>query len=192
MKNIFTSQLLLLAMILIASVTRPIKKASRPAKYDSQNTLACGPAIDGITNKDANGKYISLLSGWGHHSYAITTNIDSARVYFNQGLSFYYSFHMREANASFKEAARFDSTCAMAYWGQALASGPYYNEYYYKMKKGIAEALQEMDKNSGRVTDKEKDLIQAMKQRYSGDTTNADRPQPVSYTHLTLPTILRV
>jgi tetratricopeptide (TPR) repeat protein len=175
--SFFIGQLLLIVMILISPFTRPVKEVSGSAEYSRQNILGCGPASDDISDKDVNGKYISLLSGWGYHSYTITTNSDSAQIYFNQGLSFYYSFHMREANASFKEAARFDSTCAMAYWGQALASGPYYNEYSYKMKKGIIEALQEMDKYSEGVTAKEKDLMQAMKQRYSGDTTNADRPQ---------------
>jgi hypothetical protein len=39
----------------------------------------------------------------------------------------YYSYHFVEAIASFKEAAKFDSTCAVLYWGQALAMGPDYN-----------------------------------------------------------------
>ena len=58
----------------------------------------------------------------------------------------YYSYHMREAIASFKEAARFDSSCAMAYWGQALAMGPTYNSgYSYKMSIVVPKALENMN-----------------------------------------------
>src|SRR6476620_11001928 len=92
------SQFLLLVMILINPVNHPIREGRASAEYARQNILSCSPAIDDITDKDANGKYIPLLSGWGHHAYTITTKSDSAQTYFNQGLSFYYSFHMREAN----------------------------------------------------------------------------------------------
>ena len=43
--------------------------------------------------------------------------------------------HMKQL--FFKEAARIDNSCAVAYWGQALAMGPGYNSAYgYAMGKG--------------------------------------------------------
>jgi hypothetical protein len=178
MKNMFfIPQLSVLVIVLIVIRVGSFNKSATPVQHEKQGILSCAPGIDDFSPRDANGKYIPLLTGWGHHSYTITTNNDSAQIYFNQGLNFYYGYHFREALASFKESARFDSTCAMAYWGQALALGPYYNDYYYKMKKGIAEVLQSMNKYAANSTVKEKDLMQAMKQRYSADTTNADRPQ---------------
>src|SRR5438105_4186723 len=128
MKNVFfISQLLVLIIVLITTGVGSFNKPAAPIQYEKQNILSCSPEIDDFSPKDANGKYIPLLTGWGNHSYAITTNNDSAQIYFNQGLNFYYGYHFREALTSFKESARFDSTCTMAYWGQALASGPYYN-----------------------------------------------------------------
>lgn len=177
MKNIFLLSPLLLIIMMIAAGVGSSNKRATPIQYEKQNILSCALGADNFTPNEVNGKYIPLLTGWGHHSYTITTNSDSAQIYFNQGLSFYYGYHFREALASFKEAARFDSTCVMAYWGQALASGPYYNEYYYKMKKGIPEILQSMNKYATNGTEKEKDLVHAMNQRYSSDNTNADRPQ---------------
>src|SRR5215831_16929846 len=178
MKNIFLlSPLSLIAIIVIAITFGSSKKQPTSVQYERQNILSCSPGADDFTPNEVNGKYIPLLSGWGHHSYTITTKSDSAQIYFNQALSFYYGYHFREALASFKEVARFDSTCVMAYWGQALASGPYYNEYYYKMKKGIPGILQSMNKYAENGTAKEQDLVYAMDQRYSSDTTNADRPQ---------------
>jgi tetratricopeptide (TPR) repeat protein len=126
---------------------------------------------------DANGKFITVLPGWGKHQYPITTRSDSAQVYFNQGLSLYYSFHLRQALASFKEAARFDNAAAMAYWGQALSMGPYYNSSSYHMSKEVPGIMQLMKEHAVTASAREQALINAMQQRYSGDTTNADRPQ---------------
>src|SRR3954464_8774 len=173
----FASQLLVFMIMLITARVSSSNKQATPVQYEKQNILSCAPGIDDFSPGEINGKYIPLLPGWGHHSYTITTNNDSAQIYFNQGLNFYYGYQFREALASFKESSRFDSTCVMAYWGQALASGPYYNEYYYKMKKNIPEILQSMSRYAANGTAKEKDLVHAMNQRYSADTTNADRVQ---------------
>src|SRR3954452_5954823 len=176
-KNFLVSQLSVLIIVMIAAGVGFSNKRAASLQYEKQNILSCAPGIDDFLPDETNGKYIPLLPGGGHHSYTITTSNDSAQIYFNQGLNFYYGYQFREALASFKESARFDSTCVMAYWGQALASGPYYNEYYYKMKKNIPEILQSMSRYAANGTAKEKDLVHAMNQRYSADTTNADRVQ---------------
>src|ERR1700760_2970509 len=87
----------------------------------------CAPGYTENLQADGDGKYITVLPGWGHYYYSISTKNDSTQFYFNQGLSMYYSYHWQEANASFKEAARFDTGSAISYWGQALALGPGYN-----------------------------------------------------------------
>jgi hypothetical protein len=89
----------------------------------------------------------------------------------------YYSYHAREAVASFKEATRFDSTAAMLYWGQALAQGPSYNYgYSYKMNKNILAVIQKMNQYAAATSSKEKDLIAAMNARYNiTDTSDKQR-----------------
>src|SRR5688500_7512852 len=97
------------------------------------SVVSCGPGDVKDLDSAATGKFIRVLPGWGNHTFSIATGSDSAAIYFNQGITMYYSYHMREALASFKEAARFDSTSVMTYWGQALALGPTYNfGRYYK------------------------------------------------------------
>jgi tetratricopeptide (TPR) repeat protein len=96
-------------------------------------------------------------------------------MYFNQGLNLYYSYHLTESVASFKEAARFDSTSAMAYWGEALAMGPYYNNYYYKMPFTVLPVIRKMNRFADAASAKEKDLIETMNKRYSGDTLDSRR-----------------
>ena len=153
--------------------TRPISSAVRTIPILA---AICGTATDDVSAGD-DGKFIKALTGWGNRNFAITTSSDSAQYYFNQGLGFYYGYHFQESYASFKEAARFDPSCAMAYWGQALSRGPYYNTYVYKMPKDVPETVLEMKRNATKVNGKEKDLVDAMSRRYSTDMSNADRAQ---------------
>lgn len=148
--------------------------SQRPILTD---VIGCAAAPDDKIYADENGKFINILPGWGKHSYNITTENDSAQIYFNQGLSMYYSYHWREAVASFKEAAKFDSTCAMAYWGQALALGPTYNfGYSYKMNANIPSIVEKMNRHSSNGSAKEKDLIAVMNRRYNiADASDKER-----------------
>ena len=51
----------------------------------------------------------------------------AAQQYFDQGLRLVYGFNHAEAIRSFTRAAELDPTCAMCYWGIALAYGPHVN-----------------------------------------------------------------
>lgn len=68
-----------------------------------------------------------LYDNLGDLHHAVTTSNPEAQKYFDQGLRLVFAFNHNEAIRAFKEAARLDSTCAMAYWGVALAMGPNIN-----------------------------------------------------------------
>lgn len=147
--------------------------------------VGCGsPGAAVLLPPDADGRYAPVFPGWGHYHYPVSTTSDSAQFFFDQGLSLYYSYHLTEAVASFREAALKDSGCAMAYWGEALAMGPYYNiAYTYKMPPEVLPVLEKMNALSSGVTllgsgvtAKEKDLIAALDQRYSTDMSDSRRP----------------
>jgi tetratricopeptide (TPR) repeat protein len=70
---------------------------------------------------------VPLYDNLGDHHYAITTRVPLAQRYFDQGLRLYYAFNHAEAVRSFREAQRRDPTCAMCFWGEALAWGPNIN-----------------------------------------------------------------
>jgi tetratricopeptide (TPR) repeat protein len=125
---------------------------------------------------DANGRYAPVFPGWGHYHYKISTVSDSAQFYFDQGLSLYYGYHLTEALASFKEAARDDSNCVMALWGQALAMGPYYNNtYYYKMPPAVLSVIVQMNRRATGAAPKERELAGVMSLRYDADTSDSHR-----------------
>ncbi|HTI08251.1 MAG TPA: hypothetical protein VL832_06830 [Puia sp.] len=114
---------------------------------------------------------IPPLTGWGPHRWKISTASDSAQFYFDQGINMYYAFHTLEARASFAKAIRFDSTCAMAYYGKALALGPTINfGNGFRAEYAALEAAEASKRFAAGCSPLEKGLIAAMGKRYSADT----------------------
>src|SRR6202000_2680995 len=166
---------LLLVILLVFIGAKKAGTGQKPVYF--HETSLCGSQEQSAIEARKDGKYINVIAGTGHHHYPIHTSSDSAQIYFDQGLSFYYSYHFTEALASFKEATRFDGSCTMAWWGQALALGPYYNNYNYKMSSAVPVVLTLLQRSNTGASTQENDLANAMLQRYSSDTTNADRVQ---------------
>ena len=65
--------------------------------------------------------------GLGIFTRAISSANPDAQAYFNQGFQMMYAFAKPEAIASFREARRRDPSCAICFWGEAWAYGPYLN-----------------------------------------------------------------
>jgi len=135
-----------------------------------RNIVGCSPDWNEI------GKWIEdvevpVLPGSGSYKWTITTASDSAQFYFNQGINCYYGFHIIEAQASFKKAAKFDPSSAMLQWAQALAYGPNINDLGYAASPEALVASTKAAELSASATDKEKMLIQAQLIRYSSDST---------------------
>jgi len=63
----------------------------------------------------------------GSHSRKISTSSAEAQRWFDTGLNWCYAFNKAEGAKCFKKALEFDPRCAMAYWGIAYSSGPFYN-----------------------------------------------------------------
>jgi hypothetical protein len=115
---------------------------------------------------------IPPLPGCGNHKWKITTVSDSAQFYFDQGINMYYAFHTLEAQASFAKSVRFDSSCAMAWYGKALALGPTIN--FGNGFRAPGEAVLDIshgERLDSGCTEMEKGLIAAMRCRYSMDTS---------------------
>lgn len=176
--NIITNCSIFIFLAIIFTGTK-VRTKNGPPISGKQNIIGCAAAATEDFHPGEDGKYIPAMPGWGNHFYKVNTSDDSAQYYFNQGLTMYYSYHAREAIASFKEAARFDNTCAMAYWGQALAMGPGYNSSYgYHMGKNVPGVVTEMSKAAAYASSKEKELIAVMQTRYNiSDTSDVQRKQ---------------
>lgn len=119
-----------------------------------------------------------LFSGMGEYHRVIQTKDPGAQRYFDQGMMLAFGFNHAEAIRSFKAAQKLDPTCAMCFWGEALATGPNINvtakgKAVMSKDEQLAafKALEEAVSLTNGLPDIERDLIKALTKRYS--------PQPV-------------
>ena len=111
-----------------------------------------------------------LLERLGSHELRVTTSSEVAQRYFNQGLALTYGFNHAAAIAAFEEAAERDPSCAMCFWGKALALGPNINAPMGPDAGRAAHAAAQKAyalRESG--TAKERALIEALTTRYVAD-----------------------
>ncbi len=122
-----------------------------------------------------------LFEGMGDYHMPITTANPDAQRYFDQGMVLAFGFNHAESIRSFRAAQTLDPTCAMCFWGEALATGPNINvtsngkaimapAERASARAAIDQALALMDD----VSPKEQDWIRALDQRYDGQ---ADTPR---------------
>ncbi len=125
-----------------------VRPAQEVTDYKLANTIGCAPGNAEEFTDDA--LSIPLLPGQGNHQFNVSTESDSARLYFNQGIIMYYGFHFIEARASFKKAQQFDSACVMAYLGEVLAYGPTINNPAYKQRAYFPGFMEKASRNNSR------------------------------------------
>lgn len=125
------------------------------------------------------GQLAPRLQNLGTHTFPVTTRSAQAQLFINQGLNLSYGFNHAEAGRSFREAARLDPECAMAYWGQALVLGPNINAAMDPADEPKAyELIQKAVALKAGASERERAYIDALAQRYSGraaDRTARDR-----------------
>jgi tetratricopeptide (TPR) repeat protein len=108
-------------------------------------------------------------TGLGTFTRPISSSNAEARAYFKQGFQLMYGFAKVEAGRSFREAQKRDPDCAICYWGEAWAWGPYVNGRMTAAHAGRAyAAIQKAVALAGKHADpKEQALIRAMSVRYA-------------------------
>ncbi len=110
----------------------------------------------------------------GSHQRSVTTDSSEAQLWFDRGLNWLYGFNHGEAVACFERAVEADSSCAMAYWGVAIAVGPNYNMQWdimdpvtkARILSTAHRATEQALTNRGPATDAERSLIEALPARY--------------------------
>ncbi len=122
------------------------------------------------TDKPApTGELAPRLQNLGSYTFPVSTKSKKSQLFINQGIDLTYGFNHAEASRSFREAARLDPDCAMAYWGQALVLGPNINVPMSPddEPKAYELARKAVSMKAG-ATPRERAYIDAVAQRYSG------------------------
>ena len=152
--NINRSRRFVICILFLATISCT-KKAEEPPKEET---------------KTSDGRLAPRLKNIGDLQAPISTKSKDAQAYFNQGLTLVYGFNHAEALRSFKEVARLDPDCAMAYWGQALALAPNINDPAIgpdREQQGF-DAMTESTKRKAQSSPREQALIDALAARFSG------------------------
>lgn len=140
----------------------------------SSTSFAADKADAAINPKSAT-PHAVMVPGSGTYSRAISTNVEQAQAFFDQGLRLAWGFYFLEAIASYREAARLDPEHPMPYWGMAHAMGPNPNSRYARMPddprgEGLA-AIKQALRRIDRATPMEAKLIRALHVFYDKETT---------------------
>jgi len=115
------------------------------------------------------GQLAPRLQNLGDHTFPVTTRSEQAQLFINQGLNLAYGFNHAEAARAFREAARLDPDCAMAYWGNALVLGPNINAPMNPDDEPKAlELVQQALARRDQASERERAYIEALARRYSG------------------------
>lgn len=149
-------------------------------KYLTQNTLLfllVSTLTAGCLAAQDPADSVRLFDNLGDRTRPVTTSSSLAQQYFDQGMQLSYAFGRRDAVASFREAQRRDPGCAMCFWGEAWALGPYINRPRMSARESSRayEAMQQAKALAADATPVEKAFIEAMAQRYPAHPENADR-----------------
>ena len=145
--------------------------AETPAPAPAHKHYESSPEAD---KPAPTGEIAPRLQNLGAHVFPVTTKSRKAQAFVNQGMNLAYGFNHAEAGRSFREAARLDPSCAMAFWGQAFVLGPNINVPMSADDEPKAyEAAQKAVALKARVTPRERAYIEALAQRYTGKA--ADR-----------------
>lgn len=121
---------------------------------------------------------VPLEPGAGAPHHRITTANPVAQQHFDQGLRFVYASNYGEAVHSFRTARRIDPTCAMCYWGEALALGPTVDGPMTAANDSAAQtAIGKAMLHARRVSSHERAYVRALARRYGPDSraTRAQR-----------------
>ena len=129
-----------------------------------------------------------LLKGLGSHTHKITSDIEGVQRYFDQGLIMAFAFNHAESIRSFKAAQKLDPTCAMCYWGEALALGPNINVNsdgkVIMAPDNRVQAFAAISKASSlmaNASEAEQAYITALSVRYDGNPESSRAPMDIAY-----------
>jgi peroxiredoxin len=155
----------LLLFVLGAAFPALQLNADHPA--DSDSSTIPGHSMHSEAFNEGPRQAAYLMNGMGNVHWPISTKNPMAQRFFDQGIVQLHGFWYFEAERSFRQAAAFDPSCAMLYWGMARAN----IENINRSRGFIAQAVQRRDSAS----EKEKRLIDAWSARVKESEAEAKR-----------------
>lgn len=107
--------------LVASSVTAEDASEKKDATVEEPSVLA-GHSYHGEAFNEGPRQKAYLMGGTGNVRFPVTTEVALAQQFFNQGVGQLHGFWYFEAERSFRQVAMLDESCAMAYWGMAMAN----------------------------------------------------------------------
>lgn len=144
-------------------------KPTASASETNPAVPAAGHSVHGEAFDEGPRHTAYLMPGMGKINFPVTTSKPEAQSFINQGVAQLHSFFYFEAERSFRQAAKIDPECAMAYWGMAMS-----NDGNGKRARGF---LKDARKREGPVAKREKLYIDALEKRHEEAGSDNSRKQ---------------
>lgn len=140
-------------------------RAARDLIERPQTCGRAGSALPGTPVAD-----MVMVDGFGTGGFAIDTANPEAQAWFNHGVRLRWAFEHKESARAFRKARLLDPTCAMCAWGEAWALGPNLNGGGNDDESQAAalKAAREARRMARRATPMQRQMMDALIQRYSG------------------------
>ena len=105
----------------LARGDEPVKPTA-PASEANPAVPAPGHSVHGEAFNDGPRHAAYLMPGMGKVHFPVTTKKPEVQAFIDQGVAQLHSFYYFESERSFRQAAKIDPDCAMAYWGMAMSN----------------------------------------------------------------------
>jgi hypothetical protein len=142
-------------------------KPTAPPSEANPAAPAPGHSVHGEAFNDGPRHLARAMPGQGKVHFPVTTKNPQAQAFVDQGVGQLHSFYYFESERSFRQAARLDPACAMAYWGMAMS-----NVNNAKRARGF---LKEARKRDGTLSRREKLYVDALEALYREPGNDRDR-----------------
>jgi peroxiredoxin len=133
----------------------------------STNGPAAGHSLHGEAFDEGPRQAAVLMEGTGKVEFPVSSKHPKAQAFFNQGVGQLYGFWYFEAERSFRQVAAYDTNCALAYWGMALA-----NVNNSKRAQGFIKQAHDLKTNA---TPRETLWIEAYHAYFTGKSGETER-----------------
>lgn len=126
-----------------------------------------GHSMNGDVFNEGPRQHAYLMRGMSNVVFPVSTHNRMAQRFFNQGVAQLHGFWYFEAERSFRQVAALDPTCAMAYWGMAMAN--------VNNEKRARDFIAKSTALSAQASPGERAWIEALAGFYKPDQKPADR-----------------
>ena len=135
----------------------------------ADDDLPAGHSAHGEAFNEGPRQAAYLMDGMPKINFAVSTTNEFAQKFFNQGVGQLHGFWYFEAERSFRQAAKLDTNCVMAWWGMAMANAMNEKRAKEFMKQAVART------NSSTITRREQLYIDSLAKFYAVGKKSDDK-----------------